>query len=122
MQYPERTVCNTHEAHLQYLWGTPIVPVTVCIYVRVCSTTEGNSTDLPFVKVIHLGPAHSNWFVGVPDGYEGFSQGYFSRIRLCVDMSIYFEAVNLVKLTLESIAKKELQEVKKQLEANKLAY
>ena len=43
------------------------------------------------------------------------------EFHLYVDISIYFEAINSVKLTLENIVKRELQEVKKQLEANKLA-
>ena len=48
-------------------------------------------------------------------------RGITLEFHLYVDISIYFEAINQVKLTLENIVKRELQEVKKQLEANKLA-
>ena len=48
-------------------------------------------------------------------------RGIAVEFHLYVDMSIYFEAINEVKLTLKDIVKRELQEVKKQLEAYKLA-
>ena len=49
-------------------------------------------------------------------------RGITLEFHLYVDMSIYFEVVNYqVKLTLENKVKRELPEVKKQLEANKLA-